>query len=326
MAKITFAIQTLAKIDRMIYDDQGSSYRQILGTLMPEAKDAYEAGKDDFRSHLGASMIGRECARELWYNFHWARPPKFEGRMLRLFNRGHLEEPRLVAMLKMIGCEVWSQDAKGNQYRISGVGGHFGSAIDGVVSGCPDLPDRPILGEFKTYNDKQFTKLAGKSDDFRAFLAHLLNPQMPYAEFTGKGVKVAKFEHYVQMQIYMGYYKLTHALYLAVNKNDDQLYAEIIEFDKAIYDLYWSRAEKIIMADTIPPRINESPGFFKCMFCDFKRICHLNDPVSVNCRTCAGSVPTPDGQWHCIKWSHPLTKQAQLQGCQEYDRKMEFRL
>ena len=326
MAEVRIAIKTIDLIDSMIYADQGSKFRQILGTLMPEAKDAYEPGKDDFRSHLGASMIGRECARELWYNFHWTKPPKFEGRMLRLFNRGHLEEPRLVAMLKMIGCEVWSQDAKGDQYKVTGVGGHFGSAIDGVLSRCPDLPDFPILGEFKTYNDKQFTKLAGKSQDFRDHIAWLLSPNSPKVQFTGKGVKVAKFEHYVQMQIYMGYYKLTHALYLAVNKNDDQLYAEIIEFDKAIYDLYWGRAEKIIMADTIPPRISDTPAFFKCQFCDFKRICHMGDPVSKNCRTCAGSVPTHDGQWHCIKWSVPIDKKVQLQGCEEYDQKREFLL
>lgn len=323
---LKFAVQTLAKIDQMIYADQGSQFRQILGTLMPDAKDAYEPGKDDFRSHLGASMIGRECARELWYNFHWAKAPKFEGRMLRLFNRGHLEEPRLVAMLMMIGCQVWSQDGKGDQYRVTGVGGHFGSAIDGVLSGCPDAPDTPILGEFKTYNDKQFTKLAGKSEDFREFLASLLNPHLPRVKFTGKGVKVAKFEHYVQMQIYMGYYKLPRALYLAVNKNDDQLYGEIVEFDKAIYELYWNRAEKIIMADTIPPRISDSPGFFKCEYCDFKRVCHFNEGIAENCRTCAGSVPTKDGQWHCIKWAVPIDKKVQLQGCREYDRRMEFRL
>lgn len=321
---IVIATETLRKIDEMIYADQGAKFRTILGTLMPEAKDAYEPAKDDFRSHLGASMIGRECPRELWYNFHWARAPKFEGRMLRLFNRGHLEEPRLVAMLMMLGCEVWSHDAKGEQFRITGVGGHFGSAIDGVVSGCPDIPDRPILGEFKTYNDKNFTKLAGKSDDFRAFLEYLLNPKLPAVKFTGKGVKVAKFEHYVQMQIYMGYYKLSHAIYLAVNKNDDQLYAEIVEFDKPVFDLYWARAEKIILSSVIPARISESPGFWKCAYCDFKQICQLSGNVAMNCRTCAGSVATQDGDWHCVKWAVKLDKAAQMKGCQEYDKKVEF--
>ncbi len=300
---VVLAHKTVAMIDAMVYADQGAKFRQILGTLIADAKDAYEGQKDDFRSHLGGSMIGRECPRQLWYNFHWTKPPKFEGRMLRLFNRGHLEEPRLVAMLMMIGCEVHSQDSKGNQYRISGVGGHFGSAIDGVIEGCPDLPDEPILGEFKTHNDKSFKKL------------------------IAEGVMRAKFEHYVQMQIYMGYYKLRYALYLAVNKNDDHLYGEMIEFDPACYELYMARAEKLCLMNTgIPPRISDSPGFWKCKYCEFKDVCHLSGTPSVNCRTCAGSIATPDGKWHCVKWGVELDKKAQMLGCKEYDRKMEFML
>lgn len=297
---IVLAFKTVAKIDEMIRADQGAAFRQLLGKLIPDAKDAYEGQKDEFRSHLGASMIGRECPRELWYNFHWAKPPSFEGRMLRLFNRGHLEEPRLVAMLMMIGCEVWSQDADGNQFRISGVGGHFGSAIDGVLNNCPDVPDEPILGEFKTHNDKSFKKL------------------------VADGVKKAKFEHYVQMQIYMGEYQLRYALYLAVNKNDDMLHGEIVEFDQPIYDTYMARADKIILSTTIPTRISDNSSFWKCMYCDFREICHLSGTPSVNCRTCAGSVPTEDGKYHCVKFSVVLDKKMQLTGCQEYDRKMEF--
>ncbi len=297
---IVYAYKTLAAINEMILADQGALFRQFLGKLIPDAKDAYEGQKDDFRSHLGASMIGRECPRELWYNFHWAKPPRFSAQILRLFNRGHLEEPRLVAMLMMIGCDVWSQDEHGNQFRISGSGGHFGSAIDAVLNKCPDMPDRPILGEFKTYNDKNFKKL------------------------EAEGVKKAKFEHYVQMQIYMGYYKLTHALYLAVNKNDDNLYGEIIEFDQAVCDMYMARADKIIFATTIPPRISDNSSFWKCKFCDFRDICHLSAIPAKNCRTCAGSVPTADGKYHCVLKFEVIDKQQQLAGCDDYDRSTEF--
>lgn len=303
MTKI-LAHKTVALIDEMIRADQGAAFRQLLQKLIPDAKDAYEGRKDDFRSHLGGSMIGRECPRELWYNFHWSKVPNIEGRMLRLFNRGHLEEPRLVAMLMMIGCKVWSQDKDGNQFRISGSGGHFGSAIDGVIEGCPDLPNEPILGEFKTHNDKSFQKLLD----------------------SPVGVRGPKFEHYVQMQIYMKHYKLRYALYLAVNKNDDKLYGEIVEYDPAIADMYFARADKIIFASTIPPRISESIGFWKCRYCDYKEICHQSGQVNKNCRTCAGSVPMHDGTWQCIKFNTKLDKAIQLTGCQEYDKKLEFQL
>lgn len=297
---ITLAHKTVAAIDQAVFIDQGAKYRQILGKLIPDAKDAYEGKKDDFRSHLGASMIGRECSRELWYNFHWAKVPSFEGRMIRLFNRGHLEEPRLVAMLQTIGCQVWCQDEQGNQFRISDVGGHFGSAVDAVLLGCPDLPGEPILGEFKTHNDKSFKKL------------------------IASGVKVAKPEHFVQMQIYMNKLQLRFALYLAVNKNDDTLYGEIISYESAVAQSYLDRAHRIILSHGIPDRINESSGFFKCKFCDFNRICHIGDNPVSNCRTCAASVARPDGSWVCTTHNVQLDKTRQLYGCEYYDKKLEF--
>lgn len=298
---IILAHKTVALIDQMICEDQGARFRQILEPLMASAKDAYEGRKDDFRAHLGASMIGRECPRELWYNFHWAQAPWFEGRMIRLFNRGHLEEPRLVAMLQMIGCQVWSQDDKGNQFRISDCGGHFGSAVDAVLRGCPDLPDRPILGEFKTHNDKSFVKL------------------------KKSGVRVAKFEHFVQMQIYMNKLNLTHALYLAVNKNDDELYGEIVAYDQSVATQYLERAHRIIFQTGIPERINESIAFFKCQYCDYKRICHMGNEPAINCRTCAASAARPDGTFVCAQQDGKvLEKPIQLVGCGNYDKKMEF--
>lgn len=60
---------------------------------------------------LGASQIGRECERQLWYGFRWATMGEaFDGRMLRLFNRGHREEAVFVEELRGIGCDVRDVD------------------------------------------------------------------------------------------------------------------------------------------------------------------------------------------------------------------------
>lgn len=321
---VVLALKTITKIDEMVYADQGASFRQHLGKLIMEASDAYEGEKDEFRSHLGGSMIGRECARELYYNFRWAKAPKFPGRMIRLFNRGHLEEPRLVALMMMLGCEVWSHDENGNQFKVSYYGGHFGSAIDAVVGGCQEFPDIPVLGEFKTHNDKSFKKLAGSN--WKDYLDYVANPYLPAVEFDGAGVKIAKFEHYIQMILYMGYFNLTHAIYLAVNKDNDLLYGEIIEFDQAIYDMYVNRAGKIVFMNSgIPPRISENSGFWKCRFCAFKPICHQGEAPAVNCRTCAASCAVETGEWQCITFEKYIDKKTQMAACHEYDRKMEFK-
>lgn len=290
------ATKTLAAINEAIHRDQGGTYRQHLKRLMPLADDAYRAEESEFRAHLGASIIGRNCAREAWYSFHWTTSRKFDGRMLRLFNRGHLEEPRMIAALLTIGCTYYQFDANGKQFRIGDHRGHYGGSLDGVVVGLPDLaPGIPALGEFKTHNDKSFSKL------------------------KEAGVMSAKYEHFVQMQQYMGKKDLTVALYMATNKNDDDLHAELVQFDPIIYQKYLNLAGAIIDAPTPPPKIADTPGFFKCKFCDHNKTCHLKAPPARNCRTCRYSIPVHDAKWECSFHCINLDEELQLAGCQQYE-------
>lgn len=288
------ASKTLAAINNALIEDQGAKYRSLLRHSMPLAEDAYSDKESDFRAHLGASLIGRECSRELWYSFRWATLKKHDGRILRLFNRGHLEEPRFVALLQMIGCTVYQHTPEGKQYRISGHKGHYGGSLDAVISNCPDMPDIPILGEFKTHGDKSFQILK-----------------------TG-GVMSAKWEHFIQCQQYMGKNNLTAALYMAVNKNDDEIHAEIIMFDQVQYQKYLDRSVMVIDSPTPPPKINESPGWFKCKFCDHKETCHNGKPMHETCRSCVNAVPIADGKWHCSLELITLTEEAQLAACPAY--------
>jgi hypothetical protein len=66
----------------------------------------WEAAEKGPRPHLGASVVGKPCDRAMVYGFRHAVRKKTEGRMLRLFNRGHLEEIRICAWLRMVGMEV----------------------------------------------------------------------------------------------------------------------------------------------------------------------------------------------------------------------------
>lgn len=290
------ATKTLEAIATVMRADQGARFRALLKATMPTAHDAYAADESDFRSHLGASIIGRECAREVWYSFHWCTLKKFDARILRIFNRGHLEEPRMVALLQMIGCTVYQFDAEGKQFRISGYKGHHGGSLDGVVIGCPDVPNHPILGEFKTYNDKQFQIL------------------------LAQGVTGAHYEHVVQMQQYMGKNKLIAALYMATNKNTDEIHAEIIGFDQAIYDRYEARAVSIIDSGSPPPKISNTPGFWKCKFCDQNPVCHLPKVMPArNCRTCGYSSTLPNAEWGCSFHNVKLSEEMQLKGCSDYE-------
>lgn len=289
------ALQTLAKIEDTIRADQGSSYRGWLGKVIPHIGDAYREGKEGFRTHLGASLVGAECARAIWYGFRWTTKGDHTGRLMRLFNRGHLEEARFIAILLTIGCTVYQQDENGKQFRISGADGHFGGSGDGVVIGLPELATgTAALAEFKTHSEKSFIELAGTLKEWREYCN---DPE--HLVFPGKGVREAKFEHFVQMQVYMRKMGLSCALYMAVNKNTDDLYAEIIPLDAAIADQYIDRGEKIVWLKEAPKGISNSAGFFKCRFCDHNPVCHKGHAPHLNCRTCEHSHPVEAGQWVC---------------------------
>ena len=293
---VTLAKKTLAAIDAALEKDQGAAYRQNLEKVIPHIGDAYRGEEENpFRTHLGASVIGRECGREIWYGFRWTTLPKFPGRILRLFNRGHLEEARFIALLLTIGVQVFQQDENGKQFRISDAGGHFGGSGDGVAIGLPDLPTGlPCLLEFKTHNDKSFVKL------------------------VKEGVRSAKFEHYVQMQTYMRKMQLTMAMYGAVNKNDDSLHLELVQLDTATGDQFLDRGRTIALMREAPKRISESPGWFACSWCDHKAVCHKGASPVKTCRSCRYVEPMADGTWCCHKHEKTRSTEEQLKACDDY--------
>lgn len=301
MGPIHLAVKTKELLDRTLEQDQGASYRRMLKVVLPHIEDAYRGEDSPFRSHLGASVLGGSCARAIWYGFRWATTPSFKGRVLRLFNRGHLEEGRIISLLLCAGIQVFQQDENGHQFRISELGGHLGGSGDGVAVGIPDLqPGAPCLLEFKTHNDASFKKL------------------------VKEGVRSAKFEHFIQMQTYMRKMQLPVALYVGCNKNDDDLHLELVYLDAAFADQYLDRGRQIIMMRHPPKKLHTSAGWYECKWCDHRPVCHLKANPNKNCRTCQWSIAREDGKWYCTHPEHDanhleLTKEDQLKGCDDYE-------
>jgi len=255
-----------------------------------------DAAGDWRRPHLGASQIGKECLRALWYGFRWTSPPGFDGRMLRLFNRGHREETELIKDLRAAGVELHAESAEGEQYRVSYHGGHFGGSCDGVGLGFPEAPKVWHLFEAKTANDRSWKDL------------------------QKKGVRESKPEHYDQMQVYMDGLKLTRAIYISVNKNDDHLYVERIGYDKTHAKGIIAKAKTIIEAETPLSKISEDPSWYKCKWCDFSDVCHgkAHELVDRNCRTCISATPTTTGEWRCELKEIYLDVEQQKKGCSKH--------
>ena len=310
-----------------------------------------------FRSHLGGSMIGNNCERAIWYGFRWTLRPSHPARILRLFGRGHREEFQFVKHLRAAGIEVqefaqrlvwepasntylatewddlsfdsaqWDdvtgdeahmkmaelQGVKLKQWRISDVDGHFGGSLDGIakapfpvaacewVGGQMQLLEEaieigePFLLEFKTHNTKSFVAL------------------------VTKGVKEYKPVHYMQMQVYMHKKDLNYALYMAVNKNDDDLHIEIVRRDPVIGAALIAKAARVVAAKQPPLRIGKHASWVDCQWCDYKGPCHKNEPVDRNCRTCANVEPIEDGKWRCNHWQAVIPNlDAMLIGCDNH--------
>lgn len=236
------------------------------------------------RRYLGASIIGHECERYLWLYFRGAFVEDFGGRMYRLFERGRREEETFTRELRGIGSVVWDRDpATHQQWAVSAYGGLFGGHLDGMARNVPGLPpEEVVVVEFKTHSDKSFTKL------------------------QREGVRESKPMHYAQMTVYMGTEGKKHALYLAVNKNTDDLYAEIIEFNQKEFETLLLKSYRVITSKEALPRSSNRPDFWTCKYCPAHSACWgcgnacAISPDRMDCRSCVHAcADTKTGKWVC---------------------------
>jgi len=241
------------------------------------------------RPYLGMSQIGHACSRNLWYYFRWAKKQKLTAKKKRIFSRGSHEESRLLKILEDNGLFIVD-----TQKPLEDCGGHFRGHLDAILSGFPEIEEE-ILGEFKTMNEKAWAKI------------------------VANGVREGNRSYWAQLQMYMFYAGLKKALFLAVNKNTEELYFELVDIDNNAVSLFQQRALDIILSPVPPMRAFDSPTYFECNWCDYKEICWENEAFHNNCRTCKYSIPGDGGIWECSLQGTLLSLSNQRQGCGSYD-------
>jgi len=252
---------------------------------------AHQDRQEPPRPHLGCSTLGHHCDRWLWLSFRWAVVEKFDGRILRLFRRGHLEEPQIISDLRSIGIDV-----DGSQDHVD-FGSHVSGSVDGIIHhGVPTAENTKHVAEFKTHSKKSFNDLS-------------------------KGVQLSKPMHYVQMQVYMLGLKLKRALYVAVCKDDDRLHTERINFDIDVAKKAVARGKRIALSDRLPePCTGASKAWYLCKFCPAYSFCHESEPTKQgNCRTCAHATAKADSTWRCERHnSDNIPLAYQRTGCDSH--------
>lgn len=255
----------------------------------------YETKNGDWRrDHLGASQIGHDCERKLWYDFLWCSDPKFEGRILRLFQTGFKEEARIVDELRATGITVYSVDPfSGKQIHYEEIGGHFSGSLDGIAIGFIEAPKTYHVLEIKTSNTKTYN----------ALMKHGVAPTKPI--------------HYAQMQTYMRWSGLDRAMYLSVCKETDEIYEERVYYNEEDALRLKNKAERIVTASQPSHKIGE-PEHFECKWCSHKEVCHFGKLPLVSCRVCAFVTADVNGKWICSKEGRELSPLEQRLACDKH--------
>ena len=217
-----------------------------------------EQAKEKPRQYLGGSRIGVECERALQFEFFNVEkdPGKdFNGRILRIFERGHWVESAVIRWMQLAGVEILTEDENGKQFGFSEFDGLVQGHCDGViVDGPADFGPFPRLWENKGIQQK----------DWKALVKHKLAKEKPV--------------YWCQCQIYMDRFGLTDhpALFSAVNMNTMEIYWESVEYNPAAMVKLKAKAERIIqacLAGELLPRLSQDPAFFICKMCSWNQWC-----------------------------------------------------
>lgn len=201
--------------------------------------------KETPRDYLGASFLGDECDRQIWYKYKLPRP-EVDARRMRIFELGHMIEAWLIQSLKDAGLTVYDKDEAGKQFGFidEEIAGH----CDGVVVGLPES-DKPHLLEMKGLAHDWFTKL------------------------QKSGLEAYSRPYWVQIHIYMYKLELEDCLFMAMNKDNCELYYERVKLDTRLAKAELLKGKEIARSVNEPERKYAKSNFFKCKMCDYQKEC-----------------------------------------------------
>ena len=315
-------------------------------------------GSEPVRSHLGASEIGHDCNRYLWYKFRWFFYETFSGRMYRLFERGHLEEMRFVKWLGGIGCKVQTDDFSEQQLYYDAYNDvHFISDLNTVkqrpdfnklITDVSHISAHVYYAKFIGLKIPQFTvsgvngHFGGSMDgkvwlpaEYLDFLQNKMKEEINnpvilegktkatgagFFKLKENGVVLENDQHFTQQSTYGYKTGITHAIYMCSNKNDDDLHAELIKLNPTLGKQSVLKADKIINDKQPPEKLSVQSTFFKCKYCPARFVCHENAIPEKNCRSCVYSNPVENAEWYCDFWKSKIPKENIIEGCGEWSQ------
>lgn len=237
------------------------------------------------RDYLGASLIGDECSRKIWYNVNGYPRRKSKAIGLLAADSGYYAEDKTAERLRMVeGVELHTHMNNGEQYgwhrkvkleyprevidpktgdksyqEYGEIAGHY----DGLIRGILQAPNTIHIWEHKDKDHKKFADFQNKK-----------------GKFGEKNVlKEWDWKYYGQAQMNMHMARLDgeqiNRHYMTVSYAGGRKYDSCrTEYDPAFAESLYNKAIKILNADKPLPRLSEKPDFYLCRFCDFRKECH----------------------------------------------------
>lgn len=240
------------------------------------------------RCYIGASIVGNPCDAMLSFNLRGFPNNEPSAKLKRIFKLGHLLEDEVVSDLKeKADVRVWEKDGfTGRQHSYDQLGGHVVCHMDGHI----EMDDGVLrVLEIKSMNNASFNK------------------------FVKHGVRKSHPQYFGQVTMMMGMANFTEAMLVAVNKNNSEYHAEIIEFDEIEFNFLRERVDRALQNKTA--KIASDEDDWRCRGCFKRGVCWGDTPVPKTCVTCQFAFPTETGLWHCSKHDEEA-----VAACNEYLR------
>ncbi len=223
---------------------------------LPNKVLGYYASKAESktRGYIGASILGHACERRIWLDWNGVSAPVSKtpeeilktGSREEKFDRGRHEEERLIKALQGAGYLIIDR-----QGAFSVLDGNFQGHIDGIII---DEKGSKYILEIKSTQEKYFNAL------------------------VRSGVKKTFATYYLQCQMYMHFFNIPKTLFLAVNKNNGEIYQVALEANEAVIEIGLKKINKIIShGQDMPATLgdaNDVPPKMPCQYCDFVNFCY----------------------------------------------------
>lgn len=197
------------------------------------------------RGYIGASSIGADCWRQIWYDFKGAKARHFTPKQQRTFEIGKRLEGLVIDLLIDAGLDIEIPSIKNNFLEFSdSEHSYFKGHCDAIII------NHDAILEIKAVKDASF-KI-----------------------FVKEGFKSWNKKYFDQVQAYMGMSGIKKAFVFMINKDTSELHDELVEFDSDVYEKLRTKVCMIYESKTPPPKINNSPLLYECKMCKFNEVCH----------------------------------------------------